>query len=386
MAPFFMVWALYFFLVSFRREISLKLRSFASVAGGFFLGLGAHSYIAYRLAPFLLLPVLFRFFRTKKDAFVFVLFILAGLAAFLPLGIYFWDNPQDFLGRTSQISVFSSESPLKDFGLNLAKTLGSFWFAGDYNPRHNFPGAPQLWAPVGILFALGLAFSLFKRGFPVYVLWTWLVLFSLPVAFSAEGLPHALRAILMLPPAVLLASFGFWQVLDWLRKKFESSRARAPFFVFLVAAFFAAHAVMTYSDYFIRWANTPDVYYAFNANYAEMAGWLNRQDPAVPKYVVVNASGVLAETPDAPSRRGIPMPSQTIMFLTDTWTAENQKSKNISYLLPEELAEADCRGSCLIFALESDPALNSRIKDTFQGLGFSVAPGFGVFYKNTALR
>ena len=56
MAPFFIVWALYFLLVSFRQQINGKIRILASAAGGFFLGLGAHSYIAYRLAPFFVFP------------------------------------------------------------------------------------------------------------------------------------------------------------------------------------------------------------------------------------------------------------------------------------------------------------------------------------------
>ena len=397
MAPFFIVWALYFLLVSFREEISAKFQIFTSLAGGFFLGLGAHSYIAYRLAPFLILPAAFRFLRNKRNAAIFLLFILAAFIAFLPLGIYFLKNPSDFLGRTSQISVFSSKEPLKAFALNLVKTAGSFWFEGDYNPRHNFPGAPQLWPPVGVFLAVGLVAGIFKRGMPIYLLWLWLVLFSLPVVFSAEGLPHALRSILLLPPLLIFAAFGFWKILDCVRERFEAKAALFPAkerqvgrirleWSLLVALFLAAHIITVYSDYFVRWANTPEVYFAFNGNYARMGRWLNRQDKSTPKYVIINSSGVLAEIPDAPSVRPLPMPSQTIMFLTDSWSAQNQKEKNINYLLPEEIGQADCPNSCLIFALEPDPNLNAKIKETFKDLKVSIEPGFAVFYKNAVLR
>ena len=117
-----------------------------------------------------------------------------------------------------------------------------------------------------------------------------------------------------------------------------------------------------------------------------MGRWLNRQDKSTPKYVIINSSGVLAEIPDAPSVRPLPMPSQTIMFLTDSWSAQNQKEKNINYLLPEEIGQADCPNSCLIFALEPDPNLNAKIKETFKDLKISIEPGFAVFYKNAVLR
>jgi len=48
----------------------------------------------------------------------------------------------------------------------------------------------------------------------------------------------------------------------------------------------------------------------------------------VPKYIIVKSSGVLV--------RGIPMPAQTVMFITDTFLPEDQKVKNIFYVLPAE--------------------------------------------------
>ena len=55
---------------------------------------------------------------------------------------------------------------------------------------------------------------------------------------------------------------------------------------------------------------------------------LNAMPANVPKYVVVDTGGVLVN--------GIPMPAQTVMFITDTFTSEGQKAKNIHYVLPDQ--------------------------------------------------
>ena len=59
----------------------------------------------------------------------------------------------------------------------------------------------------------------------------------------------------------------------------------------------------------------------FRENYVEIGRELNALPKERPKYVVVAAGGVEV--------RGVPMPSQTVMFVTDTFTPEKQKEKNI---------------------------------------------------------
>jgi hypothetical protein len=58
---------------------------------------------------------------------------------------------------------------------------------------------------------------------------------------------------------------------------------------------------------------------------------LNALPKELPKYVIVKASGVLV--------RGIPMPAQTVMFITDSFAPEKQKEKNIFYFLPEQVTQ-----------------------------------------------
>jgi hypothetical protein len=65
---------------------------------------------------------------------------------------------------------------------------------------------------------------------------------------------------------------------------------------------------------------------------------------AINKYVVVNTGGVAV--------RGIPMPAQTIIFITDTFTPEKQKEKNMHYILPSQEDQIK-DGDAVVFYLET---------------------------------
>lgn len=95
--------------------------------------------------------------------------------------------------------------------------------------------------------------------------------------------------------------------------------------------------------YFILWAKNPNVADAFSVRYLEIGRQINEISEKVKKYVVVNASGIEV--------RGIPMPAQTIMFITDSFSFEDQEKKQIFYISPEKEKEVDENNS-LIFYLE----------------------------------
>ena len=83
-----------------------------------------------------------------------------------------------------------------------------------------------------------------------------------------------------------------------------------------------------YNTYFILWGKNPNVQGAFSANYIQIGSELNSLPKETPKYVIVEAGGT--------NVRSIPMPAQTVMFITDTFTPKKQKGKNIYYVLPEQ--------------------------------------------------
>ncbi len=341
MAPFFMVWAAYFFLKAINEKTG-KLFGFfkkyyylfPAVIAGIFFGLGFYSYIAFRIMPVLFL-IFIVYFRKNKNfwkitaAFVITTFIIA-----LPIGIYFAQHPADFFGRTGELSVSASPHPLTDLTVNIAKTALMFNYHGDYNWRQNFSGAPELFWPVGILFLIGLILAIAKiKKFGFSFLLAWFALAALPVVISNEGIPHALRAILMIPPVFILAAFGGW----WLYDKIINSpfcklskNSRLMFNIFVII-FLSLLAFQAYVSYFIAWAQNPNVPGAFNQDYADIASQINGLPLQTQKYVVVEAGGVLV--------RGIPMPAQTVMFLTNTFLPQEQDAKNIHYLLPDQIGE-----------------------------------------------
>ncbi|MDP3053003.1 MAG: glycosyltransferase family 39 protein [bacterium] len=352
LAPAFLVWGLFFLLKTLNQaknnsqspihdsqtnwKLEIKNWLLPLLAGAVY-GLGFHTYIAYRVTPVLILAIiLFYWFGNKEKSYrqkiiiPIACFLISALMVAAPLLWYFLKNPQDFLGRTSQISVFSSPSPVKTLGMNILKTAGMFNFAGDSNWRHNYPSQPELFWPVGVLFLFGSFLgirSMIKKTkiMEFAVLFGWLALAALPVIISDEGLPHALRAILMIPPILILAGIGGICLYKFLAIKIKNQGAFNIFvFIFLSLLFFEA-----YTTYFILWGQNPNTAGAFNQNYVVIGQQLNALPKELPKYVIVKASGALV--------RSIPMPAETVIFITDTFTPEKQKEKNIFYILPEQV-------------------------------------------------
>ncbi|OGM89877.1 hypothetical protein A3J77_02155 [Candidatus Wolfebacteria bacterium RBG_13_41_7] len=354
MAPFFLVWAIYFLLVAIK-NVSDKIQNtkykIQATIGGIFFGLGFYSYIAYRVMP-LLIAVAFFYYLYQNREFAkklwaaISIYVIAAFIVALPIGIYFFKNPADFFGRTVQVSVGVSQSPIGDLALNTLKTLGMFNFAGDGNWRHNIAGAPEMFWPVGILFVIGIILGLIaifrknKKEFQVssfnfWVLFGWFILAMLPVVISNESIPHALRAILMIPPAVIFAGAGG----IWLIEKIKNQKSKIKNTIqnskildftayILLSLTIVLFIFQAYYAYFIQWGKNPNVQGAFAADYVQIGKQLNALPKELSKYVLVQAGGV--------NVRGIPMPAQTVMFITDTFTFEKQISKNIFYILPDK--------------------------------------------------
>lgn len=392
MAPFFLVWS---FWLLWKITEKLELGHPVSkptwtldvqvILSGLIFGLGLHSYIAYRAAPLLLIPP-FLILLKKKSFKPMLLFLIGAAISAAPLLFYFYNNPQDFFGRTAQVSIFSLNSPVFELAKNILKTAGMFFIAGDMNWRHNLAGAPQLWWPISALFLTGLILSLktiFKQtpNFKIQnlFLWAWLIIMLLPVVISSEGLPHALRAIITVIPVMIFCALGLvWLIekiilqIDKLALKFpespkQVSRIKKELLV-LLFVFLITVSIQAYRQYFIQWAGSPNIYYAFNENYRELGSCVKLSSKDKKKYVIINADGVKV--------RGIPMPSQTVMFITDTFSPEKQKEKNIFYALPENIddfiSEVKKEKNAQIFMLKNDPLLRQKLSDSIPGL-FSLA-------------
>lgn len=339
MAPFFFTWGTWGFIKTLWGTYKNKITGILSyICFGIIFGLGFHSYIAYRATPAILFCIfLFAIFSRKKDWKKIIIktlwFGLGACIAFAPLGIYFVEHPEDFFGRTSQISVFSSPTPLKDLGINIAKTIWMFFGTGDGNWRHNLAGKAELFLPVALLFAYGI-YASFKniKKYPLLFITACssLCVMALPVVISNEGIPHALRAIIMIPGIFILASWGGISLYTYLNEKIGKKKIWGTVLKISIPLLCVACIVDAYLSYFILWGKNQETKWAFTYDFVQLARMLNILPQNAQKYVIVDAGGTLVH--------GIPMPAMTTMFLTHAYLKEDQAQKNLFFITKEERA------------------------------------------------
>lgn len=381
MVPFILVWSFYFLF----RGIKLVKISFFSdensniiqkmlaicywLLAGLLFGLGFHTYIAFRVAPAILgiafCIEIFNYWQTRKLKesknsrrtrtliILWCILFAAVIAAALPMAIYFYKNPQDFLSRTGQVSVLASPQPIKGLIISSAKSLGMLNVSGDCNWRHNYACEPALPLPLGILFLFGFFRCLGEILRTIYkwrssresaeseysgwsfsqislFLMTWFFVMLLPEILTNEGLPHSLRAIGAIPAVYIFTGIGGW----WIYKRIKNYDLQfkniktSKIIRTLVFVFFALSIVYAYELYFIRWGKNPETKGAFNQNLVDIGNYLNGLPENFGKYVIVNENGL-----PVPYPHGVPIPTQTITFIEKT---KNLNSKTV-YILPDEI-------------------------------------------------
>ena len=87
--------------------------------------------------------------------------------------------------------------------------------------------------------------------------------------------------------------------------------------------------IFTYRTYFLKWAHTPETYFAFTTDLYHIGQFLRAKPMNTIAYVVVNLDGT--------DIRGIPAPAQTIMFVTDTFRQNERTAKKIFYVRKDQL-------------------------------------------------
>ncbi|MFH1354488.1 MAG: glycosyltransferase family 39 protein [bacterium] len=281
---------------------------YAALAGAALAG-GFYTYIAYRVMVgvvggiFVLLllaavhpkigfPHFRRYGRQLAVGAVAAVLVLA------PLGWYFGQNPEDFVGRAGQVSVFSKDLQEQVGGGKLLPTLAytaettlmSFFAGpGDVNWRHNVAGFALLNPLVGLLFLLGLAWTIHgtvlvaykvMRGQEVHLgmIFPYLLLLLLgmlmPVITTAQGLPHGLRSIGLAFPIFLLAGTAGAVIVHWCRRR-AGSEAGSGLCGGLIAGLLLLGVVYDGALYFGVARNDPGAHYAYRGDLTQVAVWLN---------------------------------------------------------------------------------------------------------------
>lgn len=381
----FSYWGINFSRIGFRAIMTTFILSFSFyflfrgirtsrksdfIWGGLFFGLGLHTYIAYRLAPFILiagLPFLalsyehfFRRFGKNILIFTFAAFVAA-----LPMLHYFYTHPDEFASRSGNISIFSPDinhgniigTFAKTFGLSLIK----YNFVGDQNWRHNYPPYAILDPITGAFFLSGFLFLLwqlihllfkrFRDGVHdwritrnAFLLISFFVMLA-PEFLTGESLPHALRGIGTQMSVFLMAALpGLW-ILDRANKSAHGAKIAAFTLIFLSLS---VGASINLVKYFVFFAESPRQLTSFNASTRNIAEYFLSLPDDVHKYVVTNDRSKIIGNQ-------LPINVQPIVFFT------HDKVKDITYLLPDSDEMPIKRGS-IIALIDDDTRVIGNIQ------------------------
>jgi len=381
MLPLILVWGFYFL---WRGLKSGHFREFFIT--GLIGGIGFYTYFSYRIAPLIGFMVFASYwnhlathysgskYENARNQILrgFALTMLTVIIIALPLMVYFYTNPSEFLKREGRpISVFDQNEPFRELATSVVKTLGMFNFKGDNNLRHNIPGWPELSLPMGVFFAIGFLRELShllsrKKGHfsTIHVfLFSWFFIMLLPGFLSTEA-PHALRTIGAIPVVMIFAAQGFWWLIEltyryhrltdphfYADKPTYNKESRLLVGITIVVVLVSINFI-EYSRYFRDWAKNPGLKEAFTQKYIDISNYLIMNVSNMPQYVLVNDGDVLVDE--------VPNNAQTIKFLTRTHTQACSLQNNIYYIRSDQLEKLKFSSNFVLIPLKEEPDFVDR--------------------------
>lgn len=265
--------------------------------GGLVFGLGLHTYIAFRIAPLILVVALIGFMLSKKDFLKeywkgILVFVIATTASAAPMLYTFYLHPDYLSSRTASVSVLSPEAnggrPAYALARSLFLSLAQYNFWGDQNWRHNYPPYPILDAASGIAFLFGLTYSIIKFLRLAYIriakgyrngqlaihafLISWFLIMLAPEFMTAEGLPHALRAIGTLPVVFIFSALAFDRFFSYAQKRTGLFRKLNAGLIILILL-----SIGTFNGikYHVFWANKTEAASAFERPLMDISAYLH---------------------------------------------------------------------------------------------------------------
>jgi len=301
---------------------------------------------------------------------------LVSLLVFLPLGLFFLQNPTFFFGRTVHVSILNQMAQVEispaTFLLNhLIETLQVFVDgSGDPNWRHtvvdraNFDGLTR----VGFWLGLIVALVCIRRPRYLWLLVSLLVLW-LP-AFLSDI--NTLRLAGFMVPYYALMAIG----LVTLVRQAGRFLPGAPLWprLALFGLVLLVSGGMTGYNYFVRWANEPEVYLAFRGQLVDLTHHLleksKNNDILLPfqTYTHPTTRFLLHSQFKEINRAPAPLPNRPALLVivrdmvdppskvtahTYVWLTRDTAGQGLAYLLPPsqlvDLAALDPAGEAVPF-------------------------------------
>lgn len=261
---------------------------------GVLLGLTFYTYIPARIL-WIVFPTLLGYllicerglFRLVWKKTLFMLAVM-GLVA-LPLLLFLARHP-DVEGRIRQLASPLDNAIRGDFDPILTNVLGSlriFVNEGDTAWRYNIAGRPLLGPLLGLLFVSGLLLAAWYAyqhranlgyGAGSFLALSWLGVGLLPILITGPELSMTqaigMQPVLYLFPALSLLAAGEIS----LSGRLLMDRPWAKVGLILI---FVGVGIVTYHDYFVIWANTPQVRVQYETTMAAAMEYLNDRGDGV---------------------------------------------------------------------------------------------------------
>lgn len=307
MLPAILVFSFYFLFKGIRTK---KWYDFA--AGGLVFGIGLHTYIAFRIAPLILVVMLAALVISRKNFFkdywkaILVFSLFAFLSAAPMLYTFFVAHPEYWQSRTSEISITNPEVNEGHLFITFFKTLSlavlkyNVW--GDQNWRHNYPPYAILDPITGIAFTFGFVYAVirffhllylrFARNeyhsrLKVYIfLISWFFIMIIPEVMAAEGNPHALRSIGTLPVVFILSALAF----EYFFRKSEHYSGLSKKITVALAVFMLIFiGIFNVIKYHFFWAKNPKTAESFEKNLMDVSYYLKTLPDSREKFIVAES-------------------------------------------------------------------------------------------------
>src|SRR5512139_451006 len=311
------LWPIHLSLIGFRAgmlplfialSIGLGVRAYRSgralhwIIAGIVYGLSFYTYLASRFTPLALGLMLIVVLLARRDRSLWrnaIIFAVTTLLVATPLIIAALTHWDVVMGRPGDVSIFNPAinhgDPIGSLVRSTANAVGMFFWRGDGIPRHNVPYRPVFDPILVIFFAWGLIRLIvaalgptpppykplpdflrpgsdmrFSPRLPplsklasLFVL-IWIPIMLLPTIL-AEDSPHFLRAVGVLPVALVVPAVGLNTLAQWL-----SVRGRRALSYGVMIAVLIVVAAWTVRDY-SRYAVDPETAYAFEAAGVQLA-------------------------------------------------------------------------------------------------------------------
>ena len=344
-APLFLTWGAFLFWHGLSRGQTTTF-----ILGGISVGLGMYSSSALALTPLFFLITALAYRQAIKKDFAHTRYLTSRIQILKGLGWFFF-------------ALFAVASPLV---AQLAQSsVDTAWWFSDISFQFTSRNIPLLFWPVQVLAAFGFIRSFvkfLKQRFThghfstvhTFLLFWFLATLGPALVMGNMALLWQLAA---LPVLCVFAAEGLWWLVniaeDWYyardvhllcapgelgkpRQHALCARESVVMVVTVLILFLSSLAIAEYHRYFVQWASDTGITRFLSSGTARVLETLSRTPDSITKYVVLPALYQNGTGPTTTRGQDPLLAAQSLMFLTQTFTPEQQKAKNLSYLTREQ--------------------------------------------------